>query len=78
MMRTEDLLREALKLPPEQREELAAALVASCEDEPDAHVEGAWKSEIERRARAGLRSGWASSRDWTVVRTELLGRRPKE
>ena len=35
----ENLLREALKLPRPEREKLAAALVASCEDEQDPEIE---------------------------------------
>jgi hypothetical protein len=76
-VRNDELLQQASKLPREQREELAAALVASCEAEAEkeASFDGAWKAEVERRTREGLPSGWAGSRDWTVVRAELLGRR---
>ena len=52
--RAQDLLREALTLPIDQRADVAAELLASL-DEPstkDAEaVHAAWASEIERRAR---------------------------
>ena len=45
------LLEEALRLPLQERAELAAELLASVDGEPDADVDAAWAAEIERRAR---------------------------
>ena len=55
--RTQDLLREALALPLDQRADVAAELLASLDDaaaEHPADVEAAWAAEIERRARRAL------------------------
>lgn len=68
----EDLLREALKLPRPDRERIAAALVASCDDVQDPQIEAAWRGEVERRISEGLRTDWAGSRDWAEVRAELI------
>lgn len=55
--RAQDLLREALALPLEERADVAAELLASLDDaaaERPADVEAAWAAEIERRARRAL------------------------
>ena len=60
MARAETLLLEALKLPPEERAEVAAELLASLDDVPVAEadeVEMAWGAEIERRARRVVAGG---------------------
>jgi putative addiction module component (TIGR02574 family) len=54
--RAQELLREALNLPSQERADVAAELLASL-DEADASVddvEAAWAAEIERRARRVL------------------------
>jgi putative addiction module component (TIGR02574 family) len=54
--RTQDLLREALSLPVDERADVAAHLLASL-DEGDVateDIEAAWAVEIERRARRVL------------------------
>jgi putative addiction module component (TIGR02574 family) len=54
--RTQDLLREALALPADERADVAAELLASL-DEGDVateEIEAAWAVEIERRARRVL------------------------
>jgi len=54
------LLQEALKLPPRERADLAAELLASLDEElvdDPQELEKAWANEIERRARrVSLRS----------------------
>ena len=53
-----------------ERAELAADLLASLDGEPEADVEAAWASEIERRAR----EAHANQDDdvaWETVRDEL-------
>jgi putative addiction module component (TIGR02574 family) len=55
--RAQDLLREALALPLDERADVAAELLASLDDaaaERPADVEAAWAAEIERRARRAL------------------------
>jgi hypothetical protein len=54
--RAQDLLRDALALPPEERADLAAELLVSLEGAADdpAEVEAAWAAELERRARRVL------------------------
>jgi putative addiction module component (TIGR02574 family) len=55
--RAQDVLREALTLPLEERADVAAELLASLDDaaaERPADVEAAWAAEIERRARRAL------------------------
>jgi putative addiction module component (TIGR02574 family) len=52
--RAQELLREALALPLDERADVAAELLASLDDaeaEDPAEVEAAWAAEIERRAR---------------------------
>jgi putative addiction module component (TIGR02574 family) len=46
-----NLLDNALKLPKEDRARLASELIASLDGEPEAGVEAAWDSEVERRVR---------------------------
>ena len=51
--RAQDLLREALTLPINERADVAAELLASPDDagaEDPTEVEAAWAAEIERRA----------------------------
>ena len=55
--RAQDVLREALALPVDERADVAAELLASLDDgaaEHPADVEAAWAAEIERRARRAL------------------------
>lgn len=55
--RAQDVLREALALPLDERADVAAELLASLDDaaaERPADVEAAWAAEIERRARRAL------------------------
>jgi putative addiction module component (TIGR02574 family) len=71
--RSQDLLREALALPPEERADVAAELLASL-DEPapadEAAVQAAWAQEIERRARRAL-SGESKGEPWDGVRGRI-------
>lgn len=67
--RAQELLRKALALPPEERADVAAELLASLDEtEPDlADVEAAWAAEIERRARRVL-AGESAGIPWEEVR----------
>lgn len=53
-----------------ERAELAAALLASLDGEPEEDVEAAWAAEIQRRAEQ-VRSGHAKGRPWSEVRERL-------
>lgn len=72
--RAEALLREALALPPDDRADVAAELLASL-DEPStedaAAVEAAWAREIERRARRVI-SGESDGESWERVRERVV------
>ena len=48
-MSTDALLESVLKLPERDRARIAAELIASLDGEPEAGVEAAWLSEIDRR-----------------------------
>ncbi|MBI2918374.1 MAG: addiction module protein [Chloroflexi bacterium] len=74
--RAQALLREALTLPPDERADVAAGLLASL-DEPPAEdsvaVQAAWAKEIERRARRVLASESAGE-PWEDVRDRIVAR----
>lgn len=68
--RAQDLLREALTLPVNERADVAAELLASLDDagaEDPAEVEAAWAAEIERRA-ARVIAGESQGIPWEDVR----------
>jgi putative addiction module component (TIGR02574 family) len=70
--RLQDVLRDALTLPPQERANLAAELLGSLEARADDHaeVEAAWAAEIETRARRVLRSESAAE-PWEEVRSRI-------
>lgn len=68
--RAQELLREALALPVDERADVAAQLLASLDDaalDAPAEVEAAWAAEIERRARRVL-AGESAGVPWQDVR----------
>ena len=68
--RAQELLREALTLPLDERASVAAELLASLDDAEGEHpsdVEAAWAAEIERRARRVL-AGETTGTPWEDVR----------
>lgn len=68
--RAQELLREALSLPIDQRADVAAELLASLDDadnEDEGEVEAAWAAEIERRARRVM-AGETAGMAWEDVR----------
>jgi putative addiction module component (TIGR02574 family) len=74
--RAQDLLREALTLPAEERADVAAELLASLDEAPlrdMAEVEAAWAHEIERRARRVM-SGESAGEPWEDVRARVVQR----
>lgn len=74
--RAQQLLREALTLPVDQRANIAAELLASLDEAPamdrDA-VEAAWAREIERRARR-IMGGESDGEPWEDVRARVARR----
>jgi putative addiction module component (TIGR02574 family) len=73
--RAQELLREALTLPPHERADVAAELLASLDEpvENPAVVEAAWAAEIERRARRVL-SEESAGEPWEDVRNRIARR----
>lgn len=57
------LLSQAMRLPLDERAELAADLLASIDGEPDKDADAAWAAEIERRAARAL-AGKSEGRPW--------------
>lgn len=74
--RAQELLREVLALPAEERADVAAELLASLDepnrDDPTA-VQAAWAKEIERRARRVL-AGESLGEPWDEVRERVARR----
>jgi putative addiction module component (TIGR02574 family) len=68
-----DLWKEASELSEKDRADLAGLLIESLEGEPDADVEAAWATEIERRV-AELEAGTVESVPWELVRQRLVDR----
>ena len=67
-----ELLREALKLPPEARAALAGSLIDSLDQEVDEGAEAAWEAEIERRLTE-LDSGSVKPVPWSEARRRIAG-----
>ena len=68
--RAQELLREALALPLDERADVAAQLLASLDDaaaDDPGEVEAAWAAEIERRARRVI-AGETAGVPWEDVR----------
>ena len=74
--RAQELLREALKLPVEERADVAAELLASLDEAPAQSagaVEAAWAHEIEPRARRVM-NGESAGEPWEDVRERVVQR----
>ena len=67
-----ELLKEALKLPPEARAALAGSLIDSLDQEVDEGAEAAWEAEIERRLTE-LDSGSVKPVPWSEARRRIAG-----
>ena len=68
-----ELLKEALKLPPQHRAALAACLLQSLDEELDADAEAAWAAEIMKRVH-DLDSGRVVPVPWDDARRKIIGR----
>jgi putative addiction module component (TIGR02574 family) len=74
----EELLEQALRLPPDEQERIARTLYEHLadlddEDEDPAEVEAAWAEEIERRVEE-IRNGTVETIPADVVMAELRAR----
>ena len=68
--RVDQLLAAALRLTPEERWALAAALIDSLEAADQASIPEAWRKELLRR-RAALAAGQVSAVPWAEARARL-------
>jgi putative addiction module component (TIGR02574 family) len=68
----DDLLKDALKLPPEARAALAGSLIDSLDGKSDDDFEAAWDAEIARRLQE-IKEGQVALVPWTEVRRRLIG-----
>jgi len=75
--RAQELLRDALALPADERADVAAELLASL-DRPTpteaTAVEAMWAREIERRARRVIMAGESAGEPWDDVRKRVVRR----
>jgi putative addiction module component (TIGR02574 family) len=67
----ETVLREALKLPEQERTEIVSALLESLGPAPDADVEAAWRQEVAARVAA---AGDVETTSWEEIRNGFLAR----
>ena len=66
-----DVLDQALRLPPDARAALADSLLNSLEQPPDHDVEKLWRIEVRKRI-AGVESGALETTPWPDVRARLI------
>ncbi len=64
------VLRQALRLPPKARADIAGTLLQSLDVDDNADVEAAWAIEIERRLKE-VESGKVKLVPWEQVRRRL-------
>jgi putative addiction module component (TIGR02574 family) len=67
-----EILREALKLPPEARAALAGSLLDSLEERLDRDLETAWEAEIALRLKE-IDEGKVRLIPWSEARTRIAG-----
>jgi putative addiction module component (TIGR02574 family) len=67
-----DILKEALKLPPEARAALAGTLLNSLDDTVDRDAESAWEAEILLRLKE-IDEGKVKLMPWLEARTKISG-----
>lgn len=74
MMNTaaQDILNTALRLPEQDRADLAASLIESLDQPFDSDAQAAWAEEINRRL-ADLDSGVARTIPWIEARQTIAG-----
>jgi putative addiction module component (TIGR02574 family) len=67
-----DILKEALKLPPEARAALAGTLLDSLDDTVDQDAESSWEAEILLRLKE-IDEGKVKLMPWFEARTKISG-----
>lgn len=67
-----DILKEALKLPPEARAALAGTLLDSLDDTVDRDAESAWEAELLLRLKQ-IDKGKVKLMPWSEARTKISG-----
>jgi putative addiction module component (TIGR02574 family) len=67
-----DILKEALKLPPEARAALAGTLLDSLDDTVDQGTESAWEAEILLRLKE-IDGGRVKLMPWSEARNKISG-----
>jgi putative addiction module component (TIGR02574 family) len=70
----QELLKQAMAMPPADRALVAERLIASLDPEVDMDVEIAWQEEVARRRRE-IASGQVKPIPWEAVRDRLRGQR---
>lgn len=67
-----DILKEALKLPPEARAALAGTLLDSLDETVDQGAESAWEAEILLRLKE-IDGGRVKLMPWSEARNKISG-----
>ena len=67
-----EILKEALKLPPEARAALAGTLLDSLDENVDRDAESAWEAEIVMRLKE-IDEGKVSLIPWSEARAKIAG-----
>jgi putative addiction module component (TIGR02574 family) len=67
-----DILKEALKLPPEARAALAGTMLDSLDDTVDQGTESAWEAEILLRLKE-IDGGRVKLMPWSEARNKISG-----
>ena len=67
------LWSDVLRLPPEERAELAYVLLESLHGENEPEADGRWLAELDRRAQA-VADGTATLVDWDLARERIAAR----
>ena len=67
---SESILDQALKLPVNERAEVAEQLIQSLDSNPDIDIESAWQQEIQRRL-SEVGKGIAKTIPWEEVKRRL-------
>jgi len=67
-----EILKEALKLPPEARAALAGTLLDSLDETVDRDAESAWEAEIVMRLKE-IDEGKVNLVSWAEARARIVG-----
>ena len=70
MRSVDEILEDALALPPEARAAIAGSLISSLDDQADQEVEAQWSAEIARRI-GEIDTGRVQLVPWSEVRHRL-------